>query len=282
MADLKDLHILPLAGLDAVMSARDKNGVMQPTPLWRKFERAIARLKPKSIGLDTLADVYAGDENVRGEVRQFVGMVRGLCLKNNCAAVLLGHPSLSGMNSGSGTSGSTAWENSVRSRLYLHRPLDEQGKVDKNADPDLRILETMKQNYGPGVGDERQMRWPDGRFVAIEKRVEAESEADRRAREFFLKQMAAYEKRGMRFGPSWGPSYAPKMFAEDKEGKAAGFSGKLGRKRLESAMRDLIDLGMFEIGEEKSSDSKMRKTLRRTAKDSEDLSEDVCRNSEGQ
>jgi RecA-family ATPase len=211
MASLKDLHILPLAGLDAVMSEPDGKGSVRPTKLWRSFEAQVARLKPKLIGLDTLADVYAGDENVRGQVRQFVGMVRGLCLKNNCAAVLLGHPSLSGMNSGSGTSGSTAWENSVRSRLYMHRPLDEHGKVDKNADPDLRILETMKQNYAAGVGDERQMRWLEGRFVAVEKRVKVDvEESDDEA---FLELLRQFTKDDRNVSEnSKASNYAPKAF----------------------------------------------------------------------
>jgi hypothetical protein len=45
--------------------------------------------------------------------------LRGLALETSSTALLLAHPSLSGMASGSGTSGSTAWSNSVRSRLYL-------------------------------------------------------------------------------------------------------------------------------------------------------------------
>ena len=62
--------------------------------------------------------------------------------------MLLAHPSLTGMNTGTGTSGSTAWNNSVRSRLYLDR-VRESGI---EPDPDARVLRTMKSNYGP-VGD---------------------------------------------------------------------------------------------------------------------------------
>ena len=55
-------------------------------------------------------------------------------------SILLEHPSIAGMSSGSGTSGSTGWNNSARSRLYF-----EADDKDKNA----RVLKFMKSNYGP-------------------------------------------------------------------------------------------------------------------------------------
>ena len=62
---------------------------------------------------------------------------------------MLSHPSLTGINSGTGTSGSTAWNNSVRSRLYLSRIV--QDGYEQN--PDARVLRTMKSNYS-GIGGE--------------------------------------------------------------------------------------------------------------------------------
>jgi hypothetical protein len=75
--------------------------------------------------------------------------------------LVLSHPSLAGRASGTGESGSTAWSNSVRSRLYLRRDRDASGyEVDKNA----RVLEVMKVNYGP-PRDPFGLRWEDGRFI---------------------------------------------------------------------------------------------------------------------
>jgi hypothetical protein len=59
------------------------------------------------------------------------------------------------MASGSGTSGSTAWNNSVRSRLYL---------TQDDANPDARILKFMKSNYGP-KGEPMKLIWRNGLFV---------------------------------------------------------------------------------------------------------------------
>ena len=63
--------------------------------------------------------------------------------------LLLGHPSVAGKASGSGYSGSTAWNNAVRSRMYLTRP--EEGAGDE------RILTRGKANYASS-GDETAVR----------------------------------------------------------------------------------------------------------------------------
>lgn len=72
--------------------------------------------------------------------------MRGLAIDHQLAVVLIAHPSLTGMSTGSGSSGSTAWSNSVRSRLYLERV---KGADDREIDADLRVLQVKKSNYGP-------------------------------------------------------------------------------------------------------------------------------------
>jgi RecA-family ATPase len=64
------------------------------------------------------ADMFSGDENSRPQSRQFIGLLKRLARKHDCAFLLLAHPSLTGLNTGSGMSGSTGWNNAVRSRLY--------------------------------------------------------------------------------------------------------------------------------------------------------------------
>ena len=70
--------------------------------------------------------MFAGDENSRPQAQEFIGLLKRLARKQNCALLLLAHPSLSGMATGTGMSGSTAWSNSVRSRLYLERGEDKR------------------------------------------------------------------------------------------------------------------------------------------------------------
>jgi hypothetical protein len=64
-----------------------------------------------------LAALFALPENDRSQTRQFISLLRRLAIVSNGSVVLLSHPSLTGINSGSGISGSTAWHNSVRSRM---------------------------------------------------------------------------------------------------------------------------------------------------------------------
>ena len=114
LADLYDLHIVPLAGLNAVMGATEgRSGVVKETAVWRGLVRLVERVKPHLVILDTLADAFAGNELARTEARQFIGQLRGLAIEHKLAVLLLSHPSLSGLNSGTGTSGSTAWSNSA-------------------------------------------------------------------------------------------------------------------------------------------------------------------------
>jgi RecA-family ATPase len=72
-----------------------------------------------------------------------------MCLRHETAVLLLAHPSASAMASGDGGGFSTAWNNSVRSRLYLRRPKSE----DAEAIADRRVLEVRKANYGPSGGN---------------------------------------------------------------------------------------------------------------------------------
>lgn len=160
LADLPGLHLTSLAGREAVMGEADKAGAIRETAVWRALVAKVEQIKPRLVILDPLADVFGGDEIKRAQARQFIALLRGLAIKYDCAVLLLNHPSLSGMASGSGTSGSTAWSNSVRSRLYFERIKDAD---DVEIDTDLRVLKVMKANYGP-VGVEVRVRWSKGVF----------------------------------------------------------------------------------------------------------------------
>lgn len=214
LEDLDRLTVLSLAGEDALLATLERSGgVLTPSALFHEIERRIGEECPALVVLDTLADLFSGNENDRAQARQFVGMLRGLAIRHECAVLLLAHPSLSGLNSGSGTSGSTAWSNSVRSRLYLERVVQE----GYEADPDARILSTKKANHAR-TGGEISVKWRDGVFVAEAPetgldRMAASAKAER----VFLKLLAMFTAQGRRVNGNGGPTYAPKMFAESAE-----------------------------------------------------------------
>ena len=124
------LRFKSLAGDDAILGAPDRNGIIKPTSLYNQLYEQAGDLKPKHIGLDTSADVFAGNEIDRAQVRQFIGLLRRLAIVANGSIVLLSHPSLTGINTGTGISGSTAWHNSVRARMYMTAP-----KIEPESSP---------------------------------------------------------------------------------------------------------------------------------------------------
>ena len=102
--------------------------------------------------------LLAGNENRRPHARQFINALRDIAIATDGAVIVTAHPSLSGRASGTGEAGSTAWHNAVRSRLYL--------KSEDGEDDDIRVLKTMKANYGRR-GKEMRLKWIDGVFINI-------------------------------------------------------------------------------------------------------------------
>ena len=236
LRELDGLQIVPLAGEGAVLAAAGRSGTLVPTPLWAVLQAKIGAAAPALVVLDTSADFFGGNEIDRAQVRQFVGMLRGLAMRADCAIVLLSHPSVAGMSSGSGLSGSTAWTNSVRSRLYLTKPTaDEGGTID----PDLRVLSMMKLNYGP-AGAEIRLKWQDGRFVnesngdptSMDTRaIEAKAEA------VFLDLLQQFAMQDRDVSANPGRSYAPTQFAAHHQSRGVRKSA------LQDAMNRLLTAG---------------------------------------
>lgn len=231
LADLGNLTVRSLAGEDALLATAEKSGgILHPSPLYHEIDRHMGDQAPALVVLDTLADLFPGNENDRAQARQFIGMLRGLAIRHECAVVILAHPSVSGLNSGSGTSGSTGWNNSVRSRLYLERVI--QGGYE--ADPDARVLRTMKANYGR-TGGEISLRWQSGVFVAQAPETGLDKiAATAKAERVFLKLFDLYEGQGRRVNSNGGPNYAPKVFAEHFENEGVS------KRALKQAMEKLL------------------------------------------
>ncbi|WP_171379720.1 bifunctional DNA primase/polymerase [Brucella pseudogrignonensis] len=205
LSDLENFKLLPMADADALLSIPNvKTGIMEPTPLWNAFAAEARVFRPVLITLDTAADLFGGDEVKRAQVRQFVSMLRKLAIEISCAIILLAHPSVAGMQNGTGSSGSTAWNNSVRSRLYLTRP-----DTKDDPDPDARVLKTMKTNYGK-VGGEIKIRWEEGAFMLDDgKPSPAAGILHAHQEQTFLRLLSEINRTGQRVSASRSSTYAP-------------------------------------------------------------------------
>lgn len=261
--ELFRLAIVPLAGEDAVLAAPDRVG-LKVTALFSAIEEQLEREPTTLLVLDTLADLFAGDENVRAQARQFIGLLRGLAIRHHCAVVVLAHPSLSGISSGSGTSGSTGWSNSVRSRLYLDRVKAEDGF---EADPNVRVLRTMKSNYGP-IGGEIRLRWQDGAFVTTDTGSTtsfAAQAARASAERIFLELLVRFDAEGRHVSASGtANNFAPTAFS--RHPSANGIT----KRGFHQAMDRLLMEERICIGESEGPPSRRRPIIKLVAEGQEE------------
>jgi RecA-family ATPase/5S rRNA maturation endonuclease (ribonuclease M5) len=236
-ADLSDLHIRSMKGEDTILAHPNRNGIIQPTPLFEQLLKIALVIKPRWVGLDPAANLFAGNENDRSHVQQFIALLTRIAVQGHTAVVLVSHPSLTGINTGSGLSGSTAWHNSVRSRLYLKKAATEKGE---EPDPNLRVLEVMKSNYGPPA-EALTLRWKDGLFLP----VAAPGSLERMAREqkvddLFLKLLDRSTEQGRNLSDKkTAHTYAPSRFVSEPEAKADHIS----KRELAEAMERLFRAG---------------------------------------
>jgi RecA-family ATPase len=232
--DLNDsLHLLTFAGEDAVLGRADHTGLVKPTPLFERLLKAAIEIKPVLIGIDTSADVFAGNENDRAQVRQFVGLLRKMSIAANSYVIVNAHPSLTGISTRTGLSGSTGWHNSVRARAYLTNV-----KIDKDEEPDpnLRTLEFKKNNYGP-IAKSIALRWERGVYVLVIGSLDRLA-AEQRAERLFLALLDRFNRQGQNVNAKPAArNYAPTSFAKEAEAKKDGIR----KVDLENAMRRLFE-----------------------------------------
>jgi RecA-family ATPase len=234
--ELRGLAVVSLADRDALLAVPGRNrGMLEPTPLYAALAARIAALRPALVVIDTLADTFGGNEIDRAQARQFIAYLRRLAMEFSTTVVVLAHPSQSGMSSGAGTSGSTGWNNSVRSRLYLKR--------DEN-NPNIRILELKKANYGL-AGEQIRLQWSEGVFWQIDRAASgfAYREAAKDAvDELFLELLADFTARGqiVTRAPT-SKDYAPKLFQSHPQSNGTnkfGFAGAMNRLIASGRIRD--------------------------------------------
>lgn len=110
----------------------------------------------KLIVMDTLTDLFAGEESARNAVNYFIKVTLGDIVQRYKASILLiGHPAKSDTSE---YSGSTAWNNAVRNRWILaqHEHLD-----------DCMMLVRAKSNYSK-TGEGIAIQWAEGAFRRID------------------------------------------------------------------------------------------------------------------
>jgi RecA-family ATPase len=227
------LHVLCKLGQDATLCAVGKSGRVETTALYQQLYEAAGDIKPKNISIDTLSRAFAGNEIDRVQVYAFAMHMQALAMAARGAVTVLSHPSLQGISSGSGISGSTAWHGAFRFRQYLKTaPPDDNDPPDS----DLRQIEFKKNQYGP-IGETIVLRYRLGLFLPIDGMSTLEKlAAKQKADELFLELLDKFESQGRKLSHLKNAhAYAPTMFAKDPKAKAPGI-----HKALADAMERLF------------------------------------------
>lgn len=229
--------------IDLELAVFDAERRMKPTKRFQALRRTVLARGAKLLVLDNTSHLFGGDENKKREVAAFVNLLNGLAAEMDGVVLLLGHPNKTGLNNPSAGDanqfgGSVAWENQVRSRMFMEAPNKE--------DPDARALTNPKANYS-SKGNRLEFRWFAGAFVldselptdyaaelASTIKVQGENEAYRRCL-----RAATERKKAVSDNP--GTNYFAKVFVEMPEGK--GFT----RAALERAHQRLLALGEIEL-----------------------------------
>jgi RecA-family ATPase len=208
-----------------VLGAVDRNGIVQPTTSLLRLEKTVAAIRPALVIIENAADVYSGNESDRPNVTRFMrGLLGRLTVPCESTVMLIQHPSVSGLNDGTGRSGSTGWNNAGRWRHNFTKIKDSD---------DLRQLEIAKNNYGP-TGEKITLRWERGVFVpenaaaASPYRAAAESKVD----ETFLQLLDKATAQGRAVRPNPGAGYAPSTFEHDPDAdgiKSKAFAAAMDR-----------------------------------------------------
>lgn len=152
------LFLLSLQGeIGNELATFSHEGEMKEAKRYGEILRTCLAHGIKHVTIDNTAHTFAGNENDRHQVAAFVNLNNAIARTIGGSVLMVGHPN----KAGDSYSGSTAWENQVRARLYLEIPRSEEGGP---IDPDMRVLRNEKANYSQR-GAEVRFYWCKGAFV---------------------------------------------------------------------------------------------------------------------
>lgn len=204
------LVLMDVSEVDPTLYSVSAKGEMTPTVLLDSVANYVQKHDIGLTVIDNASDVFNGNEILRAQVRAFIRTLRARLARPNRAVMLLAHVSKAAAHnkrsSGAATdedySGSTAWHNSVRSRLSLDT--DDKG---------ISTLKHLKANKGPKA-DPIRLEWHNGAptvagtyecpgaALADSLRKSAEKQQDEADKNLIVKIIWDFDRRGERLTTS--------------------------------------------------------------------------------
>jgi RecA-family ATPase len=234
------LHLLSLQGeMGNELATFDQDGRMRTAPRFEQIVEACRELGIRFLVLDNTAHLFTGNENDRHQVAAFINLCNRLAIAIDGAVVIVGHPN----KAGDSYSGSTAWENQVRSRLFMEIPVNDAG-VPEN--PDYRVMRREKANYAQRGGD-LEFMWHKGAFVLRDalpeedRRTIAQVTQDAEENARFMRCLAAATAKKRAVSHIKGINYFGSIFARMPE------AGGMKLRAFEAAFERVLHLGWIEL-----------------------------------
>lgn len=189
------LHLIDATEREPVLFAEYQAGgkrTTRTTPTYDALRAFLVEHKPALVVIDNASDVFGGNEIDRASVRTFMRSLGLLGREVGAAVLLLAHvdkgTSRGGFGSSNteGYSGSTAWNNSARSRLFMSR--DKAGDL---------VLEHQKSNLGK-LHEPIRLIWPEGGLPQADEQFGpvVQGIADRNHERALLKLIHEFTERG--------------------------------------------------------------------------------------
>ncbi|MFQ0815739.1 hypothetical protein AVM02_07455 [Brucella anthropi] len=203
---------------NALMHIDPKTNKGTLTDFWKGVRDIIVKEGFDVVIVDTVIDTFPDNENERFKVNLFVkGALVKLAQETGAAVVFTAHPSRASENnkeSDNLSSGSTAWEGSVRQKLGMRR--NDDGLTYK--------LVKNKANYS-SYGDYVTLKWERGVFVVLAASM-PQAQLDQTLEDYLLDAIRDADKRNIelssnansrtKYVPRWAmDNLAPPMEIED-------------------------------------------------------------------
>jgi hypothetical protein len=236
------LTLVPRYGCDNTLFAM-AYGQPTFTPEFLLLREQVNDLRADVLVADNNAHTFGANESDRHQVTMFVNGTNGIVRGRPFAPVFLGHTSRA---QGSEYSGSAAWENACRMRMYLGPTLPDQKPEEEDEPPDEDTMYLARRKVNYAAKDWRRLKFERGLWVPEHyagQRFDAAARNDL-AERIVLKGFVRLKGAGITASDGKNsPDFLPRQILE--KGYAEGHT----RKELAAAMNRLIGAGKLKRGE---------------------------------
>jgi len=210
-----------------------------PTGNLFELDRQIGQWHARLVVIDNASDTYDANENVRQFVRAFVRRLKSIAKEHDAAVLLLAHldkASVRGEGGRAKFSGSTAWHNSVRSRLLLLPSPDVHGQM---------VLSQEKSNHGRRSADIFLAWSPEGVLMHAGGGVHIPAATPDELRERVLTLIRTRYEQGMFISTSLAANAPTGAYASLSADPA--FPPQLDKARLAALLRQAQADGLLQV-----------------------------------